>query len=96
MEYCQSVVLSVSDDIGVRTVMDELLAATNGEDVSMRLSAVTILHAYCQNTKADYSDYVPQLFRGILHLFTDEDERVLQASWECLNAVTKVTSLATK
>ncbi len=90
LEYCQSVVLSVSDDVGVRTVMDELLMATQNDTASLRCAAVIILHSYCQQTRGDYSEYVPQLFRGLLMLFTDTDPRVLHASWDCLNAVTKV------
>lgn len=70
--------------------MDELMTATQSKEASVRLSAVTILHAYCQHTKTDYSEYVPALLRGLLLLFTDDDPRVLEASWECLHAVTKV------
>lgn len=92
LEYCQSVVLSVVDEVGVRVVMDELLATTSKDNPGLRCAAVTILHSYCELTKADYTEYVPQLFRGLLHLFTDTDERVLNAAWDCLNAVIKVCS----
>ena len=88
--YCQTVVLSVTDDIGVRTVMDDLLASCNHQQAVLRCAAVTILKAFCEQTRVDYSDYVPQLFRGLIHLFTDTDTKVLHASWDCLNAVTKV------
>ena len=32
LQYCQTVVLSVVDDLGVRVVMDELLSATSQAD----------------------------------------------------------------
>ncbi|XP_012231678.1 stalled ribosome sensor GCN1 [Linepithema humile] len=92
LEYCQAVVLSVTDEVGVRTVMDQLMEATRAEDLSKRRSAATLLCAFCRDTRADYSQYVPQLLRGLIHLFTDEDRDVLQMSWEALTAVTKTLS----
>ncbi|XP_076383364.1 lethal (3) 80Fj [Megalopta genalis] len=89
LEYCQAVVLSVTDEVGVRTVMDQLMEATRAEDLSRRRSAAALLCAFCRDTRADYSQYVPQLLRGLIHLFTDDDKDVLQMSWEALTAVTK-------
>ena len=76
--------------------MDELLLAMNAEDTSLHCAAVTVLHAYCSHTKSDYTDYLPLLFRGILRLFTYDNERVLQASWMCLNVITKVGEVKPK
>ena len=45
---------------------------------------------YCEETKIDYSDYVPMLLKGVIHLFIDEDTVVLEAAWNCLNSITKV------
>ena len=70
--------------------MDELLSATTQRDASTRWAAVTILQSFCQQTKLDYSEYVPQLFRGLLHVFTQTETFVLEAAWSCLQAVTKV------
>lgn len=90
LEYCQAVILSVTDESGVRTVMDQLMDATKSDNIAKRRSAATLLCVFCRDTKADYSQYVPQLLRGLIHLFTDEDKDVLQMSWEALYAVTKV------
>nr|XP_022338883.1 eIF-2-alpha kinase activator GCN1-like [Crassostrea virginica] len=89
IDYCRTVVLSVHDDVGVRTVMQELLAASQSPTASECWSAVVILHTFCEKTSADYSDYLPQLFRGLIGLFTNSSEKVLHAAWDCLNAVTK-------
>ncbi|XP_046688091.1 eIF-2-alpha kinase activator GCN1-like [Homalodisca vitripennis] len=89
LEYCQAVVLSVTDEVGVRAIMDQLMEVTRSEDVCMRRAAATLLCAFCSHTRADYSQYVPQLLRGLIHLFTDQDREVLQISWEALSAVTK-------
>ena len=93
LEYCETVVLSVADDQGVRTVMDELLTQINTKENHLRYSAVTILHVFCANTKADLSDFVPQLLRGLIHMFMDSDVAILNVAWDCLNAVTKVCIL---
>ncbi|XP_062579849.1 stalled ribosome sensor GCN1-like, partial [Saccostrea cucullata] len=87
--YCRTVVLSVTDDVGVRTIMQELLSASQSPTNSECWSAVVILHTFCEKSSADYSDYLPQLFRGLIALFTRSSDRVLHAAWDCLNAVTK-------
>lgn len=50
------------------------------------------MHTFCQETKADYSQFIPALFRGIINLMNDSDELVVEMSWNALNAVTKVTT----
>ncbi|XP_074643687.1 stalled ribosome sensor GCN1-like [Tubulanus polymorphus] len=88
--YCQSVVLSVQDPVGIHSIMDELLGATsNATDMSECFAAITMLKAFCSQTKMDYEEYVPQLIRGLISLFTYTDTRVLLEGWECLNAITK-------
>ncbi|XP_077995202.1 stalled ribosome sensor GCN1-like [Glandiceps talaboti] len=91
LKHCQTLVLSVTDDHGVRTIMDELLGATSRKNTSsgMRKAAVTILNELCTQSKADLSSYVPSLFTALIRLFNDSDKRVLETSWNALNAVVK-------
>ncbi|CAG9834134.1 unnamed protein product [Diabrotica balteata] len=89
MEYCQAVVLSVVDEVGIRTVIDTLLENTRNENADQRRAAATLLCGFCANSKAQYTSHVPQLLRGLIHLCIDSDREVLQMSWEALNAVTK-------
>ncbi|XP_035228033.1 eIF-2-alpha kinase activator GCN1-like [Stegodyphus dumicola] len=89
LEYCQTVVLAATDDLGVRTIVDHLLEATRSEDSLRRHAAVALLCCYCCQRKVDISQHVPQLIRGLIRLFTEKDQKVLQLSWEALNAVTK-------
>ena len=98
-EFAQIVVLSVSDGddsdeaaeaVGISTVMDELFAGCKARhSLELRRAAVTLLHAFCAETKADYSQYVPQLIRTLILLFTEEDPVVLSQAWNALSAVTK-------
>lgn len=83
--------LSIADDVGIRVVVDQLLEATRSDKVDLRRAAVTLLCAFCRHTHADYAQYIPQLLRGLLHLFTDANRSVLQMAWEALGAVTKVS-----
>ncbi|GAB1604654.1 hypothetical protein Ahia01_000746900 [Argonauta hians] len=91
LDYCESVVLSVSDDHGVNTILTELLSSANSPASSPETccAAVSILRVFCGKTKADYSACCSQLLRTIIALFTHEDGRVLLAAWKCLDAVAK-------
>ena len=65
----------MSDDHGVHTVMSELLEATSHESAAIRSAAATLIFAYISKTKLDYSAYVPNLIRGLIKMFTDDDNR---------------------
>ena len=78
-EYAQTVILSINDDdedtdVGLSIVMEELLTGCKAKDIGLKRAAVTLLHAFCAQTKADYSQYVPQLIRATIMLFTEEDQ----------------------
>lgn len=90
LEYCQAVVLSVNDETGIRTIIDAMLENTRVENNDQRRAAATLLCGFCANTKAQYTEHVPQLLRGLIYLCTDSDKDVLQMSWEALGAVVKV------
>ncbi|XP_050410272.2 eIF-2-alpha kinase activator GCN1 [Patella vulgata] len=89
LQYCKTVVLSVKDYHGIRTIMEELLSATNNKDADSCSAAVTILHSFCSQTEADFKDYIPQLFRGLIMLFVRTEEKILIASWNCLASIVK-------
>ena len=95
LEYCKCVVLSVEDEMGVRTIMEELLYAVVHEvnNHALCTASVLILHAFCANTQEDIDDYLPQLFRAIIGLFARSDEKLLITGWSCLDAITKVHNL---
>ena len=53
-------------------------------------ASISLLYTFCEKTDADYSQFIPTLFRAIIHLMNDSDELVVDMSWNALNAVTKV------
>ncbi|XP_074594678.1 lethal (3) 80Fj [Brevipalpus obovatus] len=89
LDHCQSVILSVLDDQGTRTIIDHLLESARNDSVSVRRASVQLLYIYCCQSKTAFGSMVLQLIRGLILLFTDSNEQVLQLSWEALQAVTK-------
>ncbi|XP_034131444.1 eIF-2-alpha kinase activator GCN1 [Drosophila guanche] len=89
LDYCQTVILSVTDEVGIRTIMDTLLISANSDDLCTRKSSASLLSAFCIHSPGDYSQYIPQLLRCLLRLMADHDKDILQKSWEALNAVIK-------
>ncbi|XP_067000438.2 stalled ribosome sensor GCN1-like [Anabrus simplex] len=89
LDHCQAVVLSILDEAGVQALVDHLLESSRRGCVGMRLASLTLLCTFCKFTRADYSQCVPRLFRGLIPLFTDSCPEVLLVTWECLSAVTK-------
>ncbi|KMY91456.1 uncharacterized protein Dsimw501_GD28194 [Drosophila simulans] len=88
-EYCQTVILSVTDETGIRTIMDTLLISANSSDLCTRKSAASLLSAFCIHSPGNYYEYIPQLLRCLLKLLVESDKDILQKSWEALNAVIK-------
>eukprot|EP00079_Xenopus_tropicalis_P029628 XP_012825198.1 PREDICTED: eIF-2-alpha kinase activator GCN1 [Xenopus tropicalis] len=86
---CQAVILSVEDDVGQRIVLEDLLEATRSSDVGMRQAAAIILNIFCAKTKADYTAHLRSLVSGLMRLFNDSNEVVLNESWDALSAITK-------
>ncbi|XP_050338070.1 eIF-2-alpha kinase activator GCN1 [Bactrocera neohumeralis] len=89
LDYCQAVILSVTDEIGVRTIVDTLMMSAKSDSINIRKSASSLLCVFCTHTPGDYSQYVPQLLRCLLRLMADSNRDILQNSWDALNSVVK-------
>lgn len=90
MANCQSVILSVEDDVGQRIITEDLLEATRSPELGMRQAAAVMLNIYCSKTKADYTGHLRSLVSGLIRLFNDTNPVVLNESWDALNSITKV------
>ncbi|XP_076020781.1 stalled ribosome sensor GCN1 [Genypterus blacodes] len=86
---CQTVILSVEDEVGQRIIIDDLLEATRGSDPGVRQAAVTILNAYFARTRLDYSVHTRSLLSGLIRLLNDTIPEVLVQSWDTINSITK-------
>lgn len=89
---CQTVILSVEDEVGQRIIIEDLLEATRGTDPGLRQAAVTILNAYFARTRLDYSAHTRTLLSGVIRLLNDSNPEVLSQSWDTINSITKVCS----
>ncbi|KAM9391827.1 stalled ribosome sensor GCN1 [Pholidichthys leucotaenia] len=86
---CQTVILSVEDEVGQRVIIEDLLEATRGSDPGLRQAAVTILNAYFACTRLDYSTHTRNLLSGLIRLLNDTNPKVLSQSWDTINSITK-------
>uniref|UniRef100_A0A671S7H7 EIF-2-alpha kinase activator GCN1-like n=1 Tax=Sinocyclocheilus anshuiensis TaxID=1608454 RepID=A0A671S7H7_9TELE len=86
---CQTVVLSVEDEVGQRIIIEDLLEATRGADAGLRQASVTILHGYFSRTRLDYSAHTRRLLSGLMRLMNDPNPEVLNQSWDTINSITK-------
>lgn len=89
LDHCRDALLPVTDPAGVRCVVDTLLERVREPDAGGRRAAAALLCAYVSHTKADLAAYVPQLLRGLVLLYADDDRDVLQMAWEALAALTR-------
>lgn len=87
---CQTVIISVEDEVGQRIIIEDLLEATRGADPGLRQAAVTILNAYFARTRLDYSIHTRSLLSGLIRLLNDSNPDVLSQSWDTISSITKV------
>uniref|UniRef100_A0A8B9GTZ7 GCN1 activator of EIF2AK4 n=1 Tax=Astyanax mexicanus TaxID=7994 RepID=A0A8B9GTZ7_ASTMX len=90
LSSCQTVILSVEDEVGQRIIIEDLLEATRGPDAGLREASVTILNAYFSRTRLDYSAHTRTLLSGLMRLLNDSNPEVLSQSWDTINSITKV------
>ncbi|XP_072770375.1 stalled ribosome sensor GCN1-like [Nerophis lumbriciformis] len=86
---CQSVILSVDDDMGQRIIIDDLLEATRNTDPGLRQAAATILNGYFARTRLDYSAHTRNLLSGLIRLLNDPNTEILTQSWDTINSITR-------
>ncbi|XP_051757794.1 eIF-2-alpha kinase activator GCN1 [Ctenopharyngodon idella] len=96
LSNCQTVILSVEDEVGQRIIIDDLLEATRGADAGLRQASVTILNGYFSRTRLDYSTHTRTLLSGLMRLMNDPNPEVLNQSWDTINSITKKLDAASQ
>ena len=98
---CESLLLSISDADGVRTIIIELLshaalpssssASASSSSYSVndgtRSAALDMLVWFSSKTRADYTPHIDELVKSLLALFADKNEAILTKAWTCLSTV---------
>lgn len=90
LENCNKIILTVTDDLAVRTLIDDLLDNAKTDNPKQKRAAVTLLSVFCVNSKADLSTYVSQLLRGLILLMTEPDDAILNLVADAVSAIIKV------
>ena len=93
LSHCTAVVLAVSDDAGVRLLLDELVGAVSAPRAPLRYAAVRLLSVLCTNSRIDLTEHIPGLLRVSVRCMADDEPRVLAAAWDCLSAIVKVSGV---
>lgn len=60
------------------------------KETHIQTAAAMMLNSFCKETRLDYEIYLPQLFRSLIGMLSNEDSTLLSACWECLNSMVKV------
>ncbi|XP_066921395.1 stalled ribosome sensor GCN1-like, partial [Clytia hemisphaerica] len=89
LEGTKALILSVEDEVGIRTIIDELLSALKKQNPGIRKVGASLLAVFCKSTPGDYSMYVQQLFRVIINSMNDVDTNVVGSAWQALDALVK-------
>lgn len=71
------------------SIIDTLLETIRTTEGEKHCAAASLLCAFVSHTRADLTPHVPQLIRGLILLFADQDHDVLLMAWEALTALGK-------
>ncbi|CAH0604472.1 unnamed protein product [Chrysodeixis includens] len=89
LDHCRDALLPVVDPPGVRSIIDTLLETIRTSEGDKHCAAASLLCAFVSHTRADLTPHVPQLIRGLILLFADDDHDVLLMAWEALSALAR-------
>ena len=90
LTYCRTVIVSITDEQGSRTVVSTLLDSIQTDDREMRRAATTLLVTYCVHSKpANISNFRSQLWRCLIYMLSADDDFIVNQCIEALNAITK-------
>ncbi|XP_038215346.1 eIF-2-alpha kinase activator GCN1 [Zerene cesonia] len=89
LDYCRDALLPVTDDAGVRCIIDTLLECVRTNTGEKRRAGAALLCAFVTHTRAELAPHVGVLLRGLLLLFAEQERDVLQMAWEALAALTR-------
>ncbi|CAG8564220.1 8388_t:CDS:10, partial [Diversispora eburnea] len=85
----RALLLSIDNSEGIQTLMMMLFEAIKSEEPTKRASACDIITIFCNETKMDYSRYVPEWINDLILLLGDRQKEVVVSAWNALNSITK-------
>lgn len=85
--YCSEVIISADDLQGTHIVIEELLQSIKNESPAIKRSGALLLNGFCDQAELNPM-HISQILRGLLMLYTDEDQRILELAWSAINCLT--------
>lgn len=86
-ENCNTVILSATDTQGAQIIIEELIRSTKHTNPTMKLAAVILMNCFCH--QADLVPlHVSQILRSLIMLYTEDNQRILENSYEAINCLT--------
>ena len=82
-------ILAVTDESGVRMIVDYLLEASKSESKVVKRASVMLLLAHSNHAKGSLDVHISQLLRGLILLLIDSDPQLLLLVWETIHSLTK-------
>ncbi|XP_041977566.1 eIF-2-alpha kinase activator GCN1 isoform X2 [Aricia agestis] len=99
LEYCRDALLPVTDEAGVRCIVDTLLecvrasgaagAVVSETEEGRRRAGALLLCAYVSGGRAELGAHVAALLRGLIALLGAREPDVVRAAWDALAQLTR-------
>jgi len=89
IEGTKALILSVEDDTGIITIIDQFIENSNDKSPGIRKATAIMIRTFCSGTKVDYSSFIQQLLQVILQLMNDADQAVYTEAWGALDSLLK-------
>lgn len=93
----ESLLLSIVEPEGVKTIIGELIAysqppsssqqSNSEQSLKFRYAALDMLMMFCSKTDADFADHIDDLVKNLLYLLSETNEAILLRAWSCLSQV---------
>lgn len=80
----------VHDPDGIQVIIRELQEFTRSTKVNIRLVTINLLLSFCKQSKGTYQEYIDDLIRISINLLNDENEQILNITWDCIDIIIKV------
>ncbi|OTF74341.1 GCN1-like protein [Euroglyphus maynei] len=90
LEYCQNVIVSISDEDGARTVILTLLDASKSNNLNKKRAAIMLLSYYCSQSKpGTTAEFNSTIITNLIDFFASNDECILSKASEAMAAIIK-------
>lgn len=85
---CNMVVLSAYHIQRTQVIVEQLLQSIKNTDMSIKRAAVLVLNVFCNQARLTKL-HTSQLLRGLVQLYTEDNQQILEKSWDAINSLTQ-------